>query len=100
MDSAVDLESDSKEEDSISALELRSVRCRVGYASEPHSVDDVEYTWTYHALNDEGLQLSIGLGKAVDGKNVGNSKKHEDEDVSDESWSYGSDDDDEGLGGF
>ncbi|KAH7407095.1 hypothetical protein DE146DRAFT_419425 [Phaeosphaeria sp. MPI-PUGE-AT-0046c] len=107
MDSAMDLglaPTDSKAEDSIAALELLKVRCRVGYASEPHSVEDVEYAWTYHALNDEGLQLSIGLGRAVDGAELGEGEGHgEDrvgeEDGSDASWSYGSDDE-EGLGGF
>lgn len=81
-----------------SALELLPVRCRVGYASEPHAVDDVEYSWTYHQLNDEGLQLSIGLGKAIGGL----TKKRDadgSENGSDMDWTYGSDDE-EGLGGF
>lgn len=97
-DSAVDLDVDSKSDDSASTFTLLPIRCRVGYATEPHAVDDIDYAWTYHKLNDEGMQLSIGLGKAADG--LGKNKDAEgSESGSDIDWSYGSDDD-EGLGGF
>ena len=54
---------DTKE--SILAVQLLKVKCRVGSASEPHCVSDLEYEWSYHSLGEEGLQLSVGLGKAL-----------------------------------
>lgn len=97
-DSAVDLDADIKADPPISALELLPVRCRIGSPSEPHTVEDVEYSWTYHKLTDEGLQLSIGLGKAVS-KLGEEEKESRSENGLDLYWSYGSDEE-EGLGGF
>jgi hypothetical protein len=97
-DSAVDLDADIKADQSISALQLLPVRCRIGFSSEPHTVDDVEYSWTYHKLNDKGLQLSIGLGKAVN--KLGEEEKEAvSENGPDMYWDYGSYEE-EGLGGF
>lgn len=98
-DSAVDLDVDSTSDTSISALILLPIRCRIGYATEPHAVDDVGYSWSYHKLNDEGMQLSIGLGRATDRSD---SKKDTEgsENGSDMDWGYGSEDDEDGLGGF
>lgn len=52
---------------SVIAVELREVKCRIGAPSEPHCIADVHYDWSYHRLDDEDedMQLSIGLGKVV-----------------------------------
>jgi hypothetical protein len=106
MDSAIGLDntnvSTENIEESVFAVELLKVKCLVGSASEPHSVDDVDYEWTYHALeaDDEDVQLAIGLGKAVRVEELRRLKGVVDDDGYDgQSWSYGSDDE-EGLGGF
>jgi hypothetical protein len=105
MDSVVSLDnSDTRNvhsEETIFAIELLKVRCHVGTASEPHDLDDIDYEWTYHKLREEGLQLSIGLGKAVQASELrARAPMQDDEDLTDQSWDYGSDDDEEGLGGF
>jgi hypothetical protein len=51
-------------DDSVLAVQLLKVKCRVGPKSEPHCVSDLDYRWSYHSLDDD-LQLSIGLGKAL-----------------------------------
>lgn len=86
----------------ITAVESSKVKCRVGSADEPHALDDLEYDWSYHGMED-GVQLSIGLGKRVRGEDLKGKEegKDEQEDWMDESWDYNySDDDDNGLGGF
>ncbi|KAH7066656.1 hypothetical protein BKA63DRAFT_370020, partial [Paraphoma chrysanthemicola] len=71
VDSASSLPVDDKtttttSDDSVCAVQLLKVRARVGSPSAPHSVDDVEYEWSYHVLDgDEDVQLAIGLGRAV-----------------------------------
>jgi hypothetical protein len=105
MDSVVSLENSATEDvnndETIFAVELLKVRCRIGAASEPHDLEDIDYDWTYHNLNDEGLQMSIGLGKAVQASDLrAHAHMQDDEDLTDQSWGYGSDDDEEGLGGF
>ncbi|KAH3943900.1 hypothetical protein HBI56_044740 [Parastagonospora nodorum] len=83
-------------------VELSKVKCRVGAADEPHALDDLEYDWSYHALED-GVQLSIGLGKAVTEDEIrgcDGGEKEDEVDWMDEGWDYDEDDDESGLGGF
>ncbi|KAF2124771.1 hypothetical protein P153DRAFT_370684 [Dothidotthia symphoricarpi CBS 119687] len=61
---AHDLQDPSKQEIVI-AIGLTKVECRVGAANEPHSLDDLHYSWSYHTVDGSDVQLSIGLGKAV-----------------------------------
>lgn len=61
-------EEDSKE--SVFAVELMKVACRAGAKDEPHTLEDIDYAWTYHPLKESGLQLSIGLGKIVQPKEL------------------------------
>jgi len=91
----------------IIGLQLVKVKCRVGRSDEPHVLEDLDFRWTYHRLDREGLQLAIGLGNkpleprelrqlagivvcgedSVDGS-------YEDEEEDDDDF------DDEGLAGF
>ncbi|KAJ4376794.1 hypothetical protein N0V86_006912 [Didymella sp. IMI 355093] len=61
-------EEDTKE--SVLAVELIKVICRAGAKDEPHSLEDIDYAWTYHALDEPDMQLSIGLGKALQAKEL------------------------------
>lgn len=61
-------EEDSKE--SVFAIELMKVACRTGAKDEPHTLEDIDYAWTYHALEEPDMQLSIGLGKALQPKEL------------------------------
>ena len=61
-------EEDSKE--SVFAVELMKVACRAGAKDEPHSLEDIDYAWTYHSLDESDLQLSIGLGKLMQPKEL------------------------------
>ncbi|KAH8731659.1 hypothetical protein GQ44DRAFT_336709 [Phaeosphaeriaceae sp. PMI808] len=102
VDSVTNIDNDNineKLEDSIFAVELLKVRCRVGAASEPHSLQDIGYDWSYHSLGDEDLQLSIGLGHALDAAELNRlAGAVAGEDFTDDSW--GSRSDDDGIGGF
>jgi hypothetical protein len=65
VDSALQVTFSATEADeSVLAVQLLKVKCRVGAKSEPHCVEDLDYRWSYHPLDDD-LQLSIGLGKAI-----------------------------------
>lgn len=66
-------ELESEEEDakeSVFAVELMKVACRAGAKDEPHSLEDIDYAWTYHTLDEPDMQLSIGLGKALQAKEL------------------------------
>lgn len=66
-------ELESEEEDareSVLAVELMKVACRSGARDEPHSLEDIEYVWTYHTLDEPDMQLSIGLGKVLKAKDL------------------------------
>jgi hypothetical protein len=98
-DSATDLDETSN--DVITGMEVRKVKCLLGRAEEPHSIDDIDYSWSYENLEDD-LQLSIGLGKALE-----QAELHAlagiitDEDYTDLSYDgYYDYSDDEGHGGF
>jgi hypothetical protein len=101
--SNLDNNSDIKEmpDEIVFAVELLKVKCRVGSASEPHDMEDINYNWTYHSLDDQDLQLSTGLGNALDAAElrvpagIVNEEKFDDA-----GWNSQFEDDDEGLGGF
>ncbi|KAJ4985766.1 hypothetical protein SVAN01_08762 [Stagonosporopsis vannaccii] len=66
---SAELESgDEAAKESVLAVGLMKVACRAGAKEEPHSLEDIDYVWTYHTLNEPDLQLSIGLGKALEAK--------------------------------
>jgi hypothetical protein len=102
---------DDANNECVLAVELRKVKCCVGASSEPHALEDVEFEWSYHGLEDvndedenedDDGQLAIGLGKPLEvdefrtlaGMPV---SRHEDI-VADDEASEASDD--EGIGGF
>lgn len=87
-------------EESVLAVELLKVKCRVGDRSEPHCISDLDYAWSYHQLEDD-LQLSIGLGKPLEAGEMRSLGGFESEDLyedgSSEEYCSSSED---GLGGF
>lgn len=95
-------ELESEEEDSnesVFAVEMMKVACSVGAKDEPHSLEDIDYAWTYHALDEPDMQLSIGLGKALQAKELrGLAGIVVEEDF--EQGHYDHYFDDEGLAGF
>jgi len=105
-DSATHDYQDDSNEEVIFAVGLKKVRCRVSAANEPHSLDDLDYSWSYHPVDGLDVQLSIGLGKAVmdaEWRKVAGIASEDDKEEEDEEdgsyYSYFSDDD-EGFGGF
>ncbi|KAF3043926.1 hypothetical protein E8E11_005786 [Didymella keratinophila] len=95
-------ELESEEEDakeSVLAVELMKVACHAGARDEPHSLEDIDYAWTYHALDEPDMQLSIGLGKVLQAKELrALAGIVIEEDL--EKGHYDHDFDDEGLAGF
>ncbi|KAF2624996.1 hypothetical protein BU25DRAFT_130278 [Macroventuria anomochaeta] len=63
-----ELEEDAKE--SVFAVKLMKVACRAGAKDAPHTLEDIDYAWTYHTLEEPDMQLSIGLGKALQAKEL------------------------------
>lgn len=106
VDSASNLDNTSSvhqdKEETVFAVELVKVKCRVGAANEPHDMEDIDYEWTYHSLDDDDLQLSIGLGKVMEAAEFRTlAGMADDENLTDASWDSRSEDDgDDGLGGF
>lgn len=98
-DSATDLK--EKNKDAVFGIDVRKVSCRVGSADEPHNLEDIDYSWSYHKLGGpEELQLSIGLGKPLEANELrALAGIVSDDDFTDQS--YESDySDDEGQAGF
>ncbi|KAF2641802.1 hypothetical protein P280DRAFT_285323 [Massarina eburnea CBS 473.64] len=57
------LDIENNESDLILSIELRRVKCLISPRDEPHSYDDLDFFWTYHAIDGQhDSQLSIGLG--------------------------------------
>jgi hypothetical protein len=54
------LPSNTKNNTTIAALQLFRVKCVMSTPSEPHSVEDLGYEWSYHVLGEE-VQLCVGL---------------------------------------
>lgn len=68
---SAELESEDEDaKESIFAVELVKVACRAGAKDEPHSLEDIDYVWTYHTLDEPDMQLSIGLGKVLKAKDL------------------------------
>jgi hypothetical protein len=108
VDSASNMASPGKsrsEQGFVVAVELLKVKCRIGAVDEPHCISDVDYVWSYHLLDNEedGLQLSIGLGKPVkedEWKALAGIAEKQEERAASHNWSYDYEDSDDGLGGF
>lgn len=91
---------DKAPENSVLAVELLKVKCRVGDRDEPHSISDLEYNWSYHPLEDD-LLLSIGLGKPLEASEMRALGGFESEDLyEDASYDSYSSSSEDGLGGF
>ncbi|KAL1800969.1 hypothetical protein ACET3X_001311 [Alternaria dauci] len=97
---------ESEPAETVLAIQLQKVRCRVGAINEPHCVSDVDYIWSYHLIDDDevdDLQLSIGLGKAIEEREwkalAGVSQKREERGANHD-WSYDYEESDDGIGGF
>jgi hypothetical protein len=92
---------DTAIEDSVLAVQLLKVKCRVGASSEPHCVSDLDYQWSYHTLDEDGLQFSIGLGKALQQDELMALAGMADvEGGSEKSWSSTYSESEDGIGGF
>ncbi len=102
VDSAQSLDGAAQSEDSVLAVELMKVKCRIGSSSEPHSVEDLEYHWSYTRCDQNpDMQLSIGLGKALQATELrGLAGIHGDDDSDGAYSSYNSSDSEDGFGGF
>lgn len=93
-DSALDVEEPSSS--AILGVELRKVRCIVGSPLDPHSLEDIDYNWTYQRLGED-MQLSIGLGKALQAAEFRRLASI----VAEEDFSDGGyDEEEDGYGGF
>ena len=103
VDSASSLEktTDGESTESILAVKLLKVKCRVGPSSAPHCISDLDYSWSYHTLEEEDLQLSIGLGKAVESSELkALAGLGAEEENSETNWNSNSEASEDGLGGF
>lgn len=67
---SAELESEDETKSTVFAVELMKVTCLVGAKDEPHTLEDIGYHWTYHTIDNSELQLSIGLGKALQPKEL------------------------------
>ncbi|KAF2728613.1 hypothetical protein EJ04DRAFT_516484 [Polyplosphaeria fusca] len=98
-DSAMEL-ADS-DNDVVFGMDVLKVKCMVGRRDEPHAVDDVDYTWSYDMIGED-VQLSVGLGKSLQAKELKAMAGIAEEE---EFPGYGgyydiSDDENDGLAGF
>ena len=92
---------DTETEEILLAVQLLKVKCRIGAPSEPHCVSDLDYEWSYHTLQDDDLQLSIGLGKALRQDELRTLAGMADaERGSEKSWSSTYSESEDGIGGF
>ena len=67
---SAELELDGETRSTVFAVELMKVTCLVGGKDEPHTPEDISYVWTHHTIDNSDLQLSIGLGKALQPKEL------------------------------
>ncbi|KAH7401226.1 hypothetical protein BKA66DRAFT_449999 [Pyrenochaeta sp. MPI-SDFR-AT-0127] len=99
--SSLDNGNDKDTDESILAVELLKVKCRIGASSEPHCVEDLNYTWSYHSLQEEDTQLSIGLGKPLQAMELrALAGIAPEEEYTDASYSSSYSDSEDGIGGF
>lgn len=99
---SAELESDEEDaKESVLAIGLMKVACHAGAKDEPHSLEDIDYVWTYHILDEPDVQLSIGLGKALKAEDLrALAGIFIDEDLEQGYYDHYFNDDDEGLAGF
>jgi hypothetical protein len=64
------IEKGNSPDEVVFAVELMKVRCRVGAKDEPHSLEDIDYDWSYHSLDEADSQLSIGLGRELEAREL------------------------------
>lgn len=100
-DSALDLEEQTSN-DAVFGVELRKVRCRLGAPEEPHALEDIGYSWSYHKLDGrDDLQLAIGYGDVLRAPELrALAGIVSDEDFTDDSYDSDDYDDEAGLAGF
>lgn len=67
---SAELEQGGETKSTVFAVELMKVTCLVGAKDEPHTLEDIGYVWTHHTVDNSDLQLSIGLGKALQPKEL------------------------------
>jgi hypothetical protein len=67
---SAELELEGETKSTVFAVELMKVTCSVGAKDEPHTLEDIGYIWTHHTVENSDLQLSIGLGKALQPKEL------------------------------
>jgi hypothetical protein len=82
------------------AVELMKVRARLGAKDEPHTLEDIDYDWSYHSLDEPDSQLSIGLGRELEARELrALAGIVSEEDFADEGYDT-HEDEEEGLAGF
>jgi hypothetical protein len=82
------------------AVELMKVRARLGAKDEPHTLEDIDYDWSYHSLGEPDSQLSIGLGRELEARELrALAGIVSEEDFADEGYDT-HEDEEEGLAGF
>ncbi|EUC46629.1 hypothetical protein COCMIDRAFT_92321 [Bipolaris oryzae ATCC 44560] len=98
VDSASDIHSKSSKQsadESIVAVGLREVKCKVEDREAPHALEDIGFEWGYYEDGEDDGQVAVGLGGvlSVDGEGAkdGRGKKEQREEE---------DSGDEGIGGF
>ncbi|XP_014555112.1 hypothetical protein COCVIDRAFT_103205 [Bipolaris victoriae FI3] len=99
VDSASDIHSKSSkqlEDESILAVGLREVKCKIEDREAPHALEDIGFEWGYYEDGEEDGQVAVGLGGVLskgedrgDGSEKGRKEQREEEDSGDE-----------GIGGF
>ncbi|EMD94941.1 hypothetical protein COCC4DRAFT_33798 [Bipolaris maydis ATCC 48331] len=65
VDSASDIQSSSSkhaEDESIVAVGLREVKCKVEDREAPHALEDIGFEWEYYEDGEEDGQMAVGLG--------------------------------------
>lgn len=58
-------------------IEVREVRAKVGSPLEPHTTEDIGFSWSYISMSEDS-QLSIGLGNTVKSREPSKSEVEDD----------------------
>jgi hypothetical protein len=94
------IEKRNNSDEVVFAVELMKVRARLGAKDEPHTLEDIDYDWSYHSLDEPDSQLSIGLGRELEARELrALAGIVSEEDFADEGYDT-HEDEDEGLAGF